>query len=793
LSEKQVTYILDTNVLLHSPNALNAFKKCDIVIPLCVVEELDSQKRRQDDAGKNARNTIKTIDKIQESGNYKTKSNANVRIETFEYDMMDIVDLDPRKCDNQIINVAAKLKAQGESVILISNDAACRVKARYFGLEAQVFEKDRIKVDLDEVYSGLQELLLPGHEIDGFYREGELLHYDGEGLYENQFLLLKDECDPKHTALAKYQDSKVLPLKYSKMKPWDITPRNMEQFFFLEALMDPKIQLVSAVGAAGCGKSLLATAAGGEQVVEQKLYRRLVYYKSVIPIGPDLGALPGDESDKLRPFMASAYDTFEYLMGDNERLDELISKKLVELSALTYARGRSLPGLFMIVDECVAGNTHIATDYGKHKKNSISHLYSMYKQGKNLPLVLTYNEKNDIFEYKKIVNVKCRGEREVLEIKVGGRRIRCTANHPFLTERYGWLRADELQKGYLIKAYKGENQKIQLALNDDQLQVVVGSYLGDGSFQETAMNRYRLNIVHCEGQREYCEAKAELFNCKVREVKENGYAKKSAYCFSTKVFGFDEKIPKQKTFIPQWMLDQIDARGLAIWFMDDGSATKKSRACKFHSECFDRESLERAVEMLKTKFNLTAYIRETHRKDTNKKYLYIQFRKKDYLELCKIIAPYIHENLEYKICPELRSIEKYKWNNSFKNYGVLTVEDIKITNQEEMVYDIEIEDNHNFIVVSSGKSSGFRASGPILHNCQNISPHEIKTIISRAAEGTKVVIIGDPWQVDHRFLDSQNNGLVYAVERLKGQKLFAHITLKKPERSALSGLAATLL
>lgn len=588
MSEKQVTYILDTNVLLHSPNALNAFKKCDIVIPLCVVEELDSQKRRQDDAGKNARNTIKTIDKIQESGNYKTKSNANVRIETFEYDMMDIVDLDPRKCDNQIINVAAKLKAQGESVILISNDAACRVKARYFGLEAQVFEKDRIKVDLDEVYSGLQELLLPGHEIDGFYREGELLHYDGEGLYENQFLLLKDECDPKHTALAKYQDSKVLPLKYSKMKPWDITPRNMEQFFFLEALMDPKIQLVSAVGAAGCGKSLLATAAGGEQVVEQKLYRRLVYYKSVIPIGPDLGALPGDESDKLRPFMASAYDTFEYLMGDNERLDELISKKLVELSALTYARGRSLPGLFMIVDECVAGNTHIATDYGKHKKNSISHLYSMYKQGKNLPLVLTYNEKNDIFEYKKIVNVKCRGEREVLEIKVGGIRIRCTANHPFLTERYGWLRADELQKGYLIKAYKG-------------------------------------------------------------------------------------------------------------------------------------------------------------------------------------------------------------WNNSFKNYGVLTVEDIKITNQEEMVYDIEIEDNHNFIVVSSGKSSGSRASGPILHNCQNISPHEIKTIISRAAEGTKVVIIGDPWQVDHRFLDSQNNGLVYAVERFKGQKLFAHITLKKPERSALSGLAATLL
>jgi PhoH-like ATPase len=346
------TVILDTNVFLHSPNALKAFKKCDIVIPLCVIEELDNQKRRQDDAGRNARKAIKTIDQLQTTGGMKLPHGVRVRIETRKTDLPHIIDLDGSKIDNQIIALAVSLRGNGEDVKLISNDGACRVKARYFGIPSEEFEQDRVQVNVEEVYSGVRGILVPGKVIDGFYKSGETSCLEEETPFENQFVILRDECNPKHSALAKYTSGKFVALQYANSKPWDISPRNVEQTFFLEALMDPKIQLVTAIGTAGTGKTLMAIASSMYQVTDTNTYNKLVYYKSIVPIGPDMGALPGDMDDKLKPWMGSAYDAFEYLLGDTDQLQDLISDKKVELSSLTYIRGRSLPKLFLIVDEC---------------------------------------------------------------------------------------------------------------------------------------------------------------------------------------------------------------------------------------------------------------------------------------------------------------------------------------------------------------------------------------------------------------------------------------------------------
>jgi PhoH-like ATPase len=345
------TVILDTNVFLHSPNVLNTFKRCDIVIPICVIEELDNQKKRQDDAGRNARKAIKTIDKLQESGEMKLKGGTRVRIESRTTDSIHILNLDGNKVDNQIIAVCRQLMYEGEDVKLISNDGACRVKARAFGIPSEAFDQDRIEVEVDDVYSGVKEALIPGEAIDLFYQNKQIPCIEDEEFYENEFVVLKDECNKKHTALSRYCNGNFVSLQYSDYRPWDIAPRNMEQYFFLEALLDPKIQLVTGIGSAGTGKTLLALASGGAQVVDNNIYNKVVYYKSIVPIGKDMGALPGELYEKLAPWMASAYDAFEYMLSSEDALQDLIDKKQVELSSLTYIRGRSLPQLFIIVDE----------------------------------------------------------------------------------------------------------------------------------------------------------------------------------------------------------------------------------------------------------------------------------------------------------------------------------------------------------------------------------------------------------------------------------------------------------
>ena len=350
--------VLDTNVLLHSPTALYSFKGFKVAIPMLVIEEMDAQKRRQDEAGRNARQTIKLLDSLQESSNETMTLDNGTEIEIIssqlENNLFD--GLDQGNPDNIIIATALKLKKEGKDVVFVSNDGAARVKARKLGLSVESLEEDRVNIKLDDVYKGWSELLVSPDRIEEFYRNNSLK--TRKKLLVNEFVLLKNEMNPKQTALAKYDGERLVPLFNCKARPWDISAKNMEQKFLMDALMDPKIQLVTAMGTAGTGKSLLSIAAGGEQVIEKNMYKKMIIYKPVIPMGRDIGFLPGTEEEKLRPWMASVYDSLEFIFGvsndkndDEEKVRYLIDRGHIELCALTYIRGRSLPNLFIVLDE----------------------------------------------------------------------------------------------------------------------------------------------------------------------------------------------------------------------------------------------------------------------------------------------------------------------------------------------------------------------------------------------------------------------------------------------------------
>ena len=287
--------VLDTNVLLHSPTALYSFKGFKVAIPMLVIEEMDAQKRRQDEAGRNARQTIKLLDSLQESSNETMTLDNGTEIEIISGQLEDNLfdGLDQKNPDNIIIATALKLKKEGKDVVFVSNDAAARVKARKLGLSVESLEEDRVNIKLDDVYKGWSELLVSPDRIEEFYRNNSLK--TRKKLLVNEFVLLKNEMNPKQTALAKYDGERLVPLFNCKARPWDISARNMEQKFLMDALMDPKIQLVTAMGTAGTGKSLLSIAAGGEQAIEKNMYKKMIIYKPVIPMGRDIGFLPGTE------------------------------------------------------------------------------------------------------------------------------------------------------------------------------------------------------------------------------------------------------------------------------------------------------------------------------------------------------------------------------------------------------------------------------------------------------------------------------------------------------------------
>ena len=357
------TYVLDTNVYLTDSSALFAYANNDIVVPFKVLEEIDKHKKRQDGVGANARHTIRSLDELRARGSLR----KGVRIEKGKgiiiargYDRSVLPEDFDVNADNEIIGVAITEKASNpkRKVIVVSRDINMRVKCDALGLPCEDYVEGQVVKTRAELYGGMTTHLVDDQCIDQFY-SGEDIHLDDERLrlHPNQLLMLVSSSNEKKSALAKFVNSHMPLQKINEYKKgvWDVRPRNKEQAYALNLLMDPSIQVVTLVGKAGSGKTLLAVAAGLEQVIErnkQSTYRRLIVSRPIQPLGKDIGFLPGTMEEKMAPWLAPIQDNLRYLMGnDKTTLSMYIDDGLIEVEALTYIRGRSIANAYIVIDE----------------------------------------------------------------------------------------------------------------------------------------------------------------------------------------------------------------------------------------------------------------------------------------------------------------------------------------------------------------------------------------------------------------------------------------------------------
>jgi PhoH-like ATPase len=361
------SYVLDTNVLLHDPSAMLRFEDNDVVLPITVIEELDRFKKKPETIGRNARQVSRNLDELRSSGRLTEGISINgggsLRVALCNRETLATlpIEIKDHNGDNAILAVAMELKQRCDcEVVLVSKDTNLRIKADALGLVAEDYETD--KVDLEGLYTGMAEIMVGADQIDLLFREGHITI--SENLFPNQAITLIDVANPYHTALGIVDGNsgKVIPLsKFPHVGISRIHSRNREQSFVFELLLRDSIQLVTLVGQAGTGKTLLAIAAGLHKVVEEKLYSRLLISRPVVPMGKDIGYLPGDIQEKLTPWMQPLYDNFDLIFGTQDVKDkpahwrrgheELIQMGLLQIEPLTYIRGRTIPKQFLVVDE----------------------------------------------------------------------------------------------------------------------------------------------------------------------------------------------------------------------------------------------------------------------------------------------------------------------------------------------------------------------------------------------------------------------------------------------------------
>lgn len=360
-------FVLDTNVLLHDPNAMLRFQDNDVVLPMTIIEELDRFKKQPEMTGRNARQVSRNLDRLRQKGHLTEGIPLNggsgvLRVALCHRKTLQELpaELEGDQGDNAILAVALELKRQCQCpVVLISKDTNLRIKADALDLRAEDYETD--KVDVEELYTGAAEVWVAPALIDQFYQQGSLT-LETE-LLPNEAITLVDETNPSHTALGMVgsQGEITALLKLPHTGVSRIHARNREQKFALELLLRDSVQLVTLVGKAGTGKTLLAIAAGLQKVADENVYSRLLISRPIVPMGRDLGYLPGDVSEKLTPWMQPLYDNFDLIFGVHESSgkmghwqrghEELIGRGLLQIEPLTYIRGRSLPKQFLIVDE----------------------------------------------------------------------------------------------------------------------------------------------------------------------------------------------------------------------------------------------------------------------------------------------------------------------------------------------------------------------------------------------------------------------------------------------------------
>lgn len=347
---------------MFDPSAFKKFGKNTVFIPLIVIEEIDRFKKDQNENGRNARNFSRFIDDLRSLG----ALNEGVVLESGGTLIISVdliadsknLPIDVSLNDNLILSSALALKQRGEDVLLVTKDINLRLKSDILGIPADDY--GQVDVTLEELYSGQRIFEISGERLKE-YESSRFLALDEDeqmGVFANEYFILQEFHNPRRRLLGRYHQGKkgIVPLISLREGIWGIYPKNIEQQFALDALLNDEIALVSLVGKAGTGKTLLAIAAGLEKAIAQGKYSRLLVSRPIQPMGRDLGFLPGDVNEKLAPWMQPIFDNMDFLFNQNRKqagtsYEELINQGLLHIEPLTYIRGRSIPGQYLIVDE----------------------------------------------------------------------------------------------------------------------------------------------------------------------------------------------------------------------------------------------------------------------------------------------------------------------------------------------------------------------------------------------------------------------------------------------------------
>jgi PhoH-like ATPase len=387
------TFVLDTSVYLSDSGCFYKFKDNDIIIPLKVLEEIDLHKKRQDSVGHHARQTIRTLDNLRALGSLSegvqiAEGLGVLRvIKAAEICLEELPrDLSHKMSDHLILATALtvkKIKPEQRTVV-VSRDINMRVIADALGLDTDDYINSQVVEDSDKIYEGFAKILSDEEVINQFYL-GDDVYLDKEviteqqvNLYPNEFIMLVSSSNEKKTALARFE-CYTKPLKHVRdMKNeimWGVLPRNKEQSFAFDLLFDNDVPLVSLIGKAGSGKTLMAIAAGLEQTlgIKEGQYRRIIISRPVQPLGKDIGFLPGTMQDKMMPWLKPIQDNIQHIMGDDRTmLASYVERGKIEVEALTYIRGRSISNAFVIIDEAQNLTAHevktIITRIGENTK-----------------------------------------------------------------------------------------------------------------------------------------------------------------------------------------------------------------------------------------------------------------------------------------------------------------------------------------------------------------------------------------------------------------------------------------
>lgn len=355
------TFVLDANVLLHDPTSIKKFGKNDVILPLVVLEELDGLKRYLNELGRNAREVMRYIDSLKSQ---YANSDFNTGIELREGPTVKICmeksfekkrDVFPLSFDgsNKVLFIAYALKEEGKRVVLVSKDFIMRVKAEAIGLEAEDYES--LKASYEHIYRGLRKIEVAKRDIDLFYKDGTISIEGGE-FSPNEYCLM--ESKERSSAICKYnyKAKRLEPLIQTSKGIWGVYALNVEQRCVIDLLLRDDIQLVTLMGPAGTGKTLLALACGLTKVFDEGIYSKILVSRPIVPLGKDIGYLPGTKEEKLYHWMQPIYDNLEFLCeasaGHGDETYKWISEsKKLEMEAVTYIRGRTLPKIYMIIDE----------------------------------------------------------------------------------------------------------------------------------------------------------------------------------------------------------------------------------------------------------------------------------------------------------------------------------------------------------------------------------------------------------------------------------------------------------